>query len=523
MKHYEIYSILFISSLLMFLINFLIQGPLVFTYYDDYGIILKMNWIYWIGYSLLLILICFQYHNFEKINNRYSYLTLFLLALYLIATTFFYEKLPRFEDTWSHSFLAQEILRNKKVNIGLSIYEEYPGSFIFFGTMFEFIPKYYVLKFFPPLFFVFGLLSIYLLTKNNLLNDKIALLTPVIYMLFNWTIEDNHISPQFLNLHLYFFLMLVLIKLLTTKNNKIQYLFIISLFAASIVFSHPLTPLFLISILGSILILSDKIRKKILPVFVIIIAFYLTYEIYRSTTFFYIVDYLKNFFQILLSGPSLESATSRFSGLSFLNRQIIFGSKVFLTVFSIIFGVIGSLALHKKRFVTAAKFFFAWSFSMILFIIIMSQIVEGEFYERFILISSLPLGFLTAYSLEQRKSKISTILILLLILSIPYFLSKHGNESYQSESLEKLKTDCFLHTFSTNCEEEHEIVPSPLNWDIKNLGESHFGISREEIMASSIYNDKDLDSVLNLIEKQSETNKLDRIYSTDETAAYIKN
>jgi hypothetical protein len=469
----------------------------------------------------MLILVCLQIKYFEKINKNYTFFTLTLLTIYLIGTSFFYEYLPRFEDTWAHSYIAQEMLRNKKVNIGLSIYEEYPGSFLFYGLMFEFLPKYFVLKFFPPLLYIIGLLSIYLLTKN-LINNKLALLTPVFYVFFNWTIEDNHISPQFLNLHLYFLLMLVLIKFLMEKKNKIKYLFIITLFATTIVFSHPLTPMFLILILGSVLILARKLRKDIFPVFVIILILYLTYEIYRTTTFNYIIDYLKNFFQIIISRPSLESATSRFRGLSFLYRQIIFGSKVFLTIFSIIFGFLGSLLLRKKGFGTTANFFFAWAFSMIPFVVIMSQIVEGEFYERFILIASLPLGFLTAYILEQGKFRVRTILIILLVLTIPYFLSKHGNEAFQSESLEKLKVDCFSFEFGTDCEEKMEIVGSPLNWDIENLGKTHFGISREEIMASSIYNDKDLDAVFNQIEKQSETNKLNRVYSTDEAAAYIK-
>jgi hypothetical protein len=66
-----------------------------------------------------------------------------------------------------------------------------------------------------------------------------------------------------------------------------------------------------------------------------------------------------------------------------------------------------------------------------------------------------------------------------------------------------------------------EIVGSPLNWDIENLGKTHFGISREEIMAASIYNDKSLQTIFNLIEKQAEINKLNRVYSTNEAAAYL--
>jgi len=370
------------------------------------------------------------------------------------------------------------------------------------------------------LFYIIGLLSVYLLAKN-LINSKIAILALVLYMLFNWTIEDNHISPQFLNLNLYFILMFIFVKFLNEKNSRKKYIFIIALLAAAITFSHPLTPLFIISILGSMLILTGKLRKKILPVFIIVLAIYLAYELQRSTTFFYIIDYLKNFIQILMSRPSLETATSRFAGLSFLNRQIIFGSKMFLTSFFVIFGLWCILLLRKKKFGTESNFFFAWAFSMIPFILVMSQIFKGEFYERFVLIASLPFGFLTAYALEHYKFKISTIFIILLILTIPYFLGKHGNEAFQSESLQKLNVDCFISRLSTDCEDKMEIVGSPLNWDIENLGKTHFGISREEIMAASIYNDKSLQTIFNLIEKQAEINKLNRVYSTNEAAAYL--
>jgi hypothetical protein len=480
-----------------------------------------MSWIFWIGYLLLLILISFQVRYFEKLDKKYSFLTLTLLTVYLIGTSFFNEYLPRYEDTWSHSYLPQEIFRHKKVNIGISIYEEYPGSFLFYGLMFEFLPKYDVMKFFPPLFYIVGLLSIYLLVKN-LVNEKLALFTSILYMFFNWTVEDNHISPQFLNLNVYFFLMFVLVKLLDKKQNKKEYLFIIALFTATIVFSHPLTPMFLILILGSIFILNRKLRKEVFPAFVIVLTIFLTYEVYRATTINYIIDYLKEFIQIITSEPSLNKALSRFRGLSFLSRQIILGSKIFLTVFSLIFGNLGMLLLRKKRFGTAANFFFVWAFSLIPFIIIMSQLFGGEFYERFILISSLPLAFLSAYYLEHYNFRATAILIILLVLTFPYFLGKHGNEVFESESLQKLRADCFSFKLDTDCEEKMEIIGSPLNWDIENLGETHFGISREEIIASSIYNDRDLEATFELIEKQAETKKLDRIYSTEESAVYHK-
>ena len=66
------------------------------------------------------------------------------------------------------------------------------------------------------------------------------------------------------------------------------------------------------------------------------------------------------------------------------------------------------------------------------------------------------------------------------------------------------------------------VVNSALDWDIENLGTRHFGVSREEVMAASIYKDKSVEYIFNMIENQAETNKLDRIYSTDQSASYFK-
>ena len=102
----RIYPILYISSLILFLVNFLIQGQIIFTYSDFYGILFKMDWIFWLGYIVLIILIYFHFKNFKYIDEKFVYFTLLLLVLYLIGTPFFYEHLARFEDTWGHSFLT---------------------------------------------------------------------------------------------------------------------------------------------------------------------------------------------------------------------------------------------------------------------------------------------------------------------------------------------------------------------------------------------------------------------------------
>ena len=108
--HQKIYAVIFTYSLILFLISFLIQYPFIFSYSNYYGILFKMDLIFWEGYVAVLIMIYFHLINFKKFDEKYVYLSLLILIIYLIGTPFFYEYLPRFEDAWSHSFLGQEML-----------------------------------------------------------------------------------------------------------------------------------------------------------------------------------------------------------------------------------------------------------------------------------------------------------------------------------------------------------------------------------------------------------------------------
>lgn len=518
MKHQKIYSILFISSLILFLISFLIQSPLMFTYSDYYGILLKMNWIYWLGFILLLVLISFQFSNFNFIDKRYVYLTLFLLIVYLIATPFLYETLPRFEDTWGHSFLAQEIFADKKVEHGISAYEQYPGSVLFYGSLFQLIPSYYVMKFLPPIFYIFGILIIYSLFKR-ILNEKTAFLIAILYMFFNWTVEDNHLSPQFLILNLYFLFIFIMVKLIDEKNNRKKYFLTLVFLGTIIVFSHPLTPIFLLFIMGSVFVLCKEYRRKMLPLIIILLIIFTTYEASRTTIFNSIIQYTKNFIEVLTHGLNLQTATQRF-GTTFLSRQIFLDSRVGITLASMLLGSFGVIAMCRKKFKTEAKFFVGWAFALVPFLIFVGLTVKGEFYERFALISSLPLAVLAAYFFNEYKIKFGMILVFLLLLSPFYFIGKYGNEAFESISIEKLKANCFSYEFDSNCIENSKVVDSPLNYDIGNLGKSYFVVSREQIIYSSMLYGESVSDITDSINTIVKEYNLDRIYSTGTSSVY---
>lgn len=516
--HEKVYASLFTFSLIIFLINFLIQGRIVFTYSDFYGLIFKLNWPFWLGYFILLVLISFHFSKFAKLDERFVFLTISLLVIYLIGTPFFLEHLPRFEDSWIHSYLPQQIFRNEKVNLAITVYEEYPGSFLFYGLLFQLLPPYHVMKFFPPLFYIVGVSTIYLIAKN-LVGGRIAFLTSILYVFFNWTIEDNHISPQFLILALYFLFMLILVKHLNEKKWKMRYFLVLAFIALVINFSHPLTPIFLIFILSAAVVLCKKLRKMIIPVLAVVMVIFVLYELFETTAFFPIFNFVKNFMEILTFGH-FSNPTVRFTGMGLLHRRVILGSKISITLFSVALGFFGIKTLNKEKFKTEAKFFFSWAFALLPLMLFLSQVIEGEFYERFALISSLPLAFLSSYFFDKSRTKAVYILIILLALTPLYFFAKHGNEAYQSESLEKLKADCYAFTFGSNCEENMEIVISSLDFDIDLLGIRHVGIVREEVMAISISRNLDVEKVFDLFDAQTEINRMDRYYSTNKAAVY---
>lgn len=513
-RYKKIYTTLFTCSLLLFLVSTLIQSPLIFSYSDSYGILFKMNWIFWLGYATLLILIYFQFRYFEKIDEKFVYLILLLQVIYLIGTPFFQEHLARFEDTWTHSYLVQEIFESGKVRNDIDIYENYPGAFLFFGVLFQDFP-YHAMKFFPPLFYFVEIIVVYLLFKV-LFNPRISFLSSTFYMFFNWTVEDNHISPQFLILFIFFLFLYVTVKFLRNwkkeKHSSVRKgLLLTTLFGFAIVFSHPGTPIFLLLILISVYILCKKFRKILLPLILINISIFLIYNFYLGTFNGY-VDLLRNFFSLLYSGRSYSNISQRFVS-NILSRNIFIASRLIITTFSVIVGLVGILSLYLKKDSLGAKFFLAWSFCMLVFSFFVGVVLKGEYYERFVLISSLPLAGLAAYFLSEFKySKI--ILMILLIISPLYFIAKYGNEALESISAEKLQADCFDHSFYSDCEDRQEIVNTLLNFDLSELGERYFAVTREDVIASMIFLEKNKTEVENTIRNIEYNKTLDRVYST---------
>lgn len=520
--NHKVYALLFFSSLILFLLNFFIQGHILFTYSDFYGIIFKLGWVYWIGYIILLALISFHYLNFKGIEGSYAYLTIILTVIYLISTPFLYEQLPRFEDTWAHSLVSQTIYDEGKIDITGNIYEKYPGAFVFYGMLLEFMPNFYIMRFFPFVFYVFGIIVIFL-TLKGLVDPRIAMLITIVYMFFNWTVEDNHISPQFLMLNFYFIFMLLATRIIfKNPDKKEEYFFLIALFSLIIVFSHVFTPVFIISILVFSLVLCGKIRKQVLPILIIVSLVFISHEVYVAVTINSVLAYIENFAQNFLFGSIFERTASRFTGVSFISRQVVLGSRMFMLAISLVVGFLGILTLHRGRYRTFARFVFSWSFAMLPFVLFMIFVLGGTFSERFTLVSSLPLAIGTVFFLTKDKPK-WFIIAFLLFLTPFFFLSKYGNEAFESQSIEKLKVDCYIQYFDSSCYEESVIVKSSLDYDIENLGETHFGVSREEILSAYIYGEERVEgNILDIISEIEDEKMLNRVYSTNNAWSYLR-
>jgi len=508
----KIFSILYILSLFLFLLNYLFQGEITFNYSDLNGLILKMNWPFWLGYSILIILIIYQFINLDRINEKFIYLTLILLTVYLIGTPIFYEYLPRFEDTWTHSFLANEMFRSGKVVNNLSYYEQFPGGFLFFGLLFQILSPFVVMKLFPLFLHMFGMITIFTLFKH-LINKKISFMASVFYIFFNWTVEDNHLSPQFLVLNLYLVFMLVLIKMLTSKEvNKKDYIAILMLLIPVIVFSHPGTPLFLMLILISTFIICKKFRTPtFIFVIIFLVVFFLFYNINQSKTFESNITYIKKLIEVISTGR-LPNMAYRFGG-AFIERYVFLANRAIITALSIFLGSAGIFYMHKRKFNTAAKFFFSWSFSILLFVLFVGLVLRGEYYERFVMISSLPLAAAGAYFLGSIKLSKILLIPLLIFLSVSYFIAKYGNEAFESVSSEKLRADCFYYTSHSYCEEAQGIVDTRLYTNLDDFGNTYFHMSREKLMFQTTLLNKNLEDVIGVVDGIASNLRLDRIYS----------
>lgn len=524
MRKNEKYSTIFVTSLLLFLFNYGIQGPVTFSYSDGYGLISKMGFFYWIGYLGMIFLLYYHFVNFERIDHRYVFLGLSLATIYLIGTPFFYETLPRFEDSWFHSFLAERMYETGKVLSTGNIYERYPGSFLFYGFLLNFIPSYSLMKFFPILFYFIGIIVVFLMFKD-MDGPKTAFLITIFYMFFSWTVEDNHLSPQFLMLNLYLVFMFITINLLKNQKSKRGFGVIMIMMALTFAFSHFFTQVFIISTLGASFILVKRLRKGIFPILFLFVGVFLFHEVFFTTV-------LRTFVQGLIvpasdsptaSSPTVPSFSSLGSRLESeqLSRKIFIRSRLSILGLSMMLGVIGIINMYKQRFRIEAKFIFAWAFSLIPLLIIVFFTSTGEFAERFALVSALPLAVGTGFLFSNRRSGI-WILVFLLALSPVYFVAKYGNEAFESKSLQRLRADCFSMFLELGCEEEMTLMHSPSDYYVEDLGKTHFTVTREEIMAASIYmNYGSTEEILKLIERIEDEEKLIRVYSTNEAWSYV--
>ena len=516
----KVYSVLFLLSLALFVSDFVIQGYVQFSYDDYYGLISKMKWVYWVGYALFIGLVFFHYTNFKKIDKRYAYLTIILAVIYFISTPFIYESLPRFEDTWAHSYLADIFYKTGEYKGAGYVYERYPGSFIFYGLMFNMFDGFMVMKFFPLIFYIIGVLAIYL-TLKDLIDPKKVMLIVIIYMLFSWTVEDNHLSPQFLALNLYFIFMLFAVRLFYGAKNRTMYMAMIALLSVAISFSHVFTPIFIMSTMAFTCILCKRLRKTAAIILVIVAIPFLLHDVFfASSVGPLIADSISSIVDGIRNLGELFSISSKFAGTSYLSRQIVIGSRLAILAASVLLGLLGIRTLQKHGYKTTPRFLYAWAFSMLPFLIVIAMFMKGEFAERFVLVSALPLAIASVYFLTYRKA-VAVILVLLVVLSPLYFISKYGNEAFESLSVEKLKAECFSAFFESGCDENSVIIESPLNF-LDHLGEVHFTLTREDIMFSQIYGkDTDVD-IFGEISRIEDERGLDRIYSTNNAWSYVR-
>jgi hypothetical protein len=242
------------------------------------------------------------------------------------------------------------------------------------------------------------------------------------------------------------------------------------------------------------------------------------YEGYFTSTFDYIKESTTNFIEVILYGSKLENVVNRF-GATLLSRQIFLASRIGITFVSVILGIMGIIVMRMKKYKIESNFFLAWAFSLIPFMIFAGLVMKGEFYERFALVSSVPLAVSTVYFFKEYRINFIIILVFLLILSPFYFVGKYGNEAYESISMERMGVNCYSYELNSDCAKNYKIIDNSLK-SYEDFGKTHFVISREEIMSNSIFYNKDVNTITDSINARIEEYKLNRIYSTNTASFY---
>jgi hypothetical protein len=176
-------------------------------------------------FALVIVVISFAV-VLQRRELRISLLMLHLVCLIVIlyATPNLIEQAPRFAPVYKHSGYTEYIMRTGSVDPNLDIYFDFPGFFVlsaFITKMFGYTTILSFVGWAPVVYNLMYMGPMYIILTTMTTNKRLIWLTLLFFHLTNWVGQDYY-SPQGLNFFLYLMILAILLKWFTLPKQQVQ-------------------------------------------------------------------------------------------------------------------------------------------------------------------------------------------------------------------------------------------------------------------------------------------------------------
>jgi len=434
----------FIFWLLTIATNSISRFPASAFYY-----IQQLPAYYWAGMILIIFAIITTLIAKSRLKLKIpcliELLIIFELALFLFGTAPAIYENPRFHDTYAIINFINILNTDGVVTITgeLGYLHSMPGAIIFFSAMSQLadITSMEIAHYYTILLMLILSMAIYCIARK--VNKTYAFIAPVGLLSYAWG-QEYHMAPQSFSLILYVIFWLIFIVQVVNRKNVYLYNCLLLLLSLSMIISHPLTPLFLLLNIASIMLLDRFLPKnKFLTKGDLILLLYLPAIVYVIWMIYYSNGYVVHgmaVFNSMLytSMQSVSNTGSIIINYSLSNPQpdqlTLDTIRKVLTIVEVAVGVIGSVYALVSKSSKPYIIFSIWLFSCLIFHGL--SMLTGVVYGRVLVFILFPFSILITFALGTKKrldhSILSFLIIALVIVSallIP--LTYYGGDYFE--------------------------------------------------------------------------------------------
>lgn len=426
--------------------------------FESFGLFNGLNFTYYVGLFVVILNLSLSIYKYKK--KFYVILNLLILFFYLFGISFFITLNPRIFSGFQYIGHWEYLDRVGELNPNSLWYHSWPGMFFLIGLLMSPLKgsSKYLATFivYPLVYRIIFALFLFVLIKeilklklNNTKKEKNSnfslIITLILINLYDWISQDYFTSQSigFL-LFLVGFIFIVdyysRLELSETKNRKFLYdtllfTFLILFLSIALAFTHMVSSIFLFTtfLIFGVVVYIKKIRtskilnkRKLIYSLIGLIGILVAFiSVLTSTNWF------KNNFNVLLSKllsfePKVfqllfsNLATSSQARLAIIISRLIF-SAIFI-VFTIY--ILYRILIKKRKFIVPI---FSLLITLVsLFIVYIFIYYSDEVFQRTYLFF-IPIVIFALIAVVN-KIKFKHFIIIMLVLSPLFLLSKYGNE-----------------------------------------------------------------------------------------------